>query len=98
MSFGERDAREGAAREETTTMATKVHYRSEDDRIECSDHAPHRGSDTYRQRRYRPMNALQQVHARAVLLQERLIGWDEPLCEVCRGIARRAKTTMEIGK
>ncbi len=70
-------------------MATKIHYRSADDGIECSVHTPRRGSDEYRECRDRRMNALQEAHARAVLLQARRIGWDDPLCESCRGGGRR---------
>jgi len=70
-------------------MASKTLYSSESGRIECADHAPYRGSDTWRFDRYRPMGAAEQADFRAALVG--VIGPDEPLCEVCRGIARRAK-------
>ena len=72
-------------------MATKSLYRRDDDRIECRDHAPRRGTAAYREGGWLRMNALQLVHARAVLLQECLIGWDDPLCETCRRNARPAR-------
>jgi hypothetical protein len=67
----------------------KALYSSEDGRVECPDHAPYRGSDTWHFGRYRRMTAIEQASLRMEL--DGSVRPDEPLCEICRGIARRAK-------
>ncbi len=53
------------------------------------EESPYRGLDTWMQRRYRRLTPEMALDLRQVLAD--VIGRDEPLCEVCRGIARRAR-------
>ena len=55
--------------------------------VVCLAHAPPRLSDTFWANQYRPMGPREQALFRVDVAD--VIAPDEPLCEVCRGRARR---------
>jgi len=57
---------------------------SQDGRIECEEHAPHKGSDTWVWGRWRPIKPAEGVEF------ERDVG-RAPSCETCAAIERNAK-------
>jgi len=65
------------------------HFVTREGTIECAAHVPYPGTDTWRRDRYRRLDPAGAAAHRAALAD--FVGADEPLCTVCRGIARRAK-------
>jgi hypothetical protein len=84
------DGRVAEIDEEGLVLVLSDHlFASEDGRVECEQHAPGRLSDTWRRGRYRRMSYDEQSALRAEIAD--IVRPDEPLCEGCRSIARRAK-------
>ncbi len=66
----------------TTKAETRILW-DESGRVACTEHAPYRGTDTWRTGRWRPI-----TRAEATAF-EREVG-RAPACETCSAIARRA--------
>jgi hypothetical protein len=78
----------------TTTDATETSlFWGADGRVECAEHVPYPGSDTWRAGRYRRMSRMAIARFRFTNPQVFKHDANVPTCEVCRGIARRNAQT-----